>query len=153
MKAIILHNIRSAYNVGSLLRTADAIGISKVYMTGYTPSPIDDFGKKRKDISKVALGAEDSLDWQHHSSISSLLNKLKKEKVQIIAIEQSEGAVDYKKVKSESSCAFVLGNEVKGLSKSILNKADIVAQIPMKGKKESLNVAVSAGIALFRILD
>lgn len=153
MKTIILHNIRSAYNVGSILRTADAVGVSKVYMTGYTPSPVDDFGRKRKDISKVALGAEDSLEWQYYSSISSLLKKLKKEKVQIIAIEQSEKAIDYRKVKCKSSCVFILGNEVKGLSKSILDKADIIAQIPMKGKKESLNVAVSAGIALFRILD
>ena len=153
MKSIILHNIRSAYNVGSILRTADAIGISKVYMTGYTPSPLDDFGKKRKDISKVALGAEDSLEWEYNSNISNLLKKLKKEKVQIIAIEQSEKAIDYKKVKCNLSCVFIFGNEVKGLSQSILDKADIVAQIPMKGEKESLNVAVSAGVALFRILD
>jgi len=150
---LILHNIRSVENTGAIFRTADAAGISKIYLTGYTPAPIDRFGRTRRDFAKTALGAEKEMKWEHIKSIDSLIKKLKKEKTTIIAVEQAKDAVDYKKLKIKFPAAFIFGNEVKGLSKSILEKSDAVAQIPMLGKKESLNVSVTAGIFLFRVLN
>ena len=150
---LILHNIRSAQNVGALFRTAEACGIEKIYLTGYTPRPLDRFGRDQKSISKSALGAEKIIPWDESETITSVLKNLKKENFQIIAIEQSNESVDYKKVKTKDKNVFVLGNEVKGISKQTLDKCDVVAEIPMKGKKESLNVSVSGGIALFRILN
>lgn len=146
---VILHNIRSTHNVGSVLRTADGAGITRVYLTGYTPAPIDRFGRKQSAIAKVALGAEDSVDWESAESISGVIEKLKKENIHIVAVEQSSGAIDYKKFKMEKSTAFIFGNEVDGLSEDILNMSDTIIEIPMLGEKESLNVSVSVGIILF----
>ena len=152
-KYIILHNIRSAYNVGSIFRTADAIGISKIFLTGYTPTPIDKFGRARADIAKTALGAEEEIKWEYKKHPKTVIQKLKEEGFSIIAIEQSEDAVDYKKVKVNGDVSFIVGNEVRGISSSILKDCDMIAEIPMKGFKESLNVSVATGIAIFRILD
>jgi tRNA G18 (ribose-2'-O)-methylase SpoU len=150
---LILHNIRSVQNAGAIFRTADAAGISKIYLTGYTPTPLDRFDRERSDFAKTALGAQKNIEWEYVKSATSLIQKLKKQKVEIIAVEQSGNAVDYKKIKIRQDTAFVFGNEVKGLSKSILDKSDKVAQIKMLGKKESLNVSVTVGIVLFRILN
>lgn len=149
---VILHNIRSAENVGAMFRTCDAAGISKIYLTGYTPAPLDRFGRKRKDIAKSALGAEEFVLWESKKSLPALVQKLKREKFQIIAIEQDKKSVDYKKVKLKKKNAFIVGAEVTGIPKSILKDCDEIAEIPMRGKKESLNVSVSLGIALFQIL-
>ena len=154
VKAIlVLENIHSAQNVGALFRTADAAGISKLYLVGYTPDPVDRFDRPRSDVAKAALGAEKTIPWEHTKTISPLLKKLKKEGFQIISIEQSSTSVDYKKVKTKNTVAFILGNEVDGVSKQALVLSDVVAEIPMGGKKESLNVSVAGGIALFRMLD
>ena len=150
---LVLNNIRSTYNVGAIFRTADACGISKIYLVGYTPAPVDQFGREDKSIAKTALGAEKNIAWEKVNTIAPLLAKLKKLGMQIIAIEQALNSIDYKKVKPKYPCAFILGEEVKGMSKSILKKCDVVAEIPMKGKKESLNVSVAAGVAIFRILN
>lgn len=154
--SILLPDIRSAHNVGSIFRTSDACGITKIYLSGYTPRPIDIYGRAQKEIAKTALGAEQTISWEYHKNTANLLKKLKASGVQLIAIEQSLISIDYKKIKtsqlSENVC-FIVGNEVTGLPQSILKYADIVAEIPMKGEKESLNVAVSAGIVLFRILN
>ncbi|MFA5934119.1 MAG: TrmH family RNA methyltransferase [Candidatus Paceibacterota bacterium] len=149
---LILNDIRSTHNVGAIFRTADAAGISKIFLVGITPAPLDRFGRERKDIAKSALGAEKTVPWESVKTIKPILNKLKKEKYKIIAIEQSPKAIDYKKVKLPNKSAIILGNEVKGLPQSILNQCDVIAEIPMRGKKESLNVSVATGIALFRIL-
>lgn len=146
---LILHNVRSLYNVGSVFRTAECAGVSKIYLTGYTPSPADVFGKYRKELSKVALGAEKIVPWEKRGSIAKLIKNLKKEKIKIIAVEQSVQAIDYRKFKPKFPLALILGNEVRGLSKSILQKCDTIIEIPLYGKKESLNVAVAAGVALF----
>lgn len=149
---LILPDIRSALNVGAIFRTADAVGISKIYLTGYTPTPIDKFGRVRKDIAKSALGAEKTVSWEYKKGLLALISKLKKEGYFIIAIEQDKNSVDYKKVKLKERNVFIVGTEVSGLPKKILDKCDIIAEIPMKGKKESLNVSVACGISLFRIL-
>ncbi len=150
---LILHNIRSIYNVGSIFRTAEACGITKIFLTGYTPTPLDRFGREVKAISKVSLGAEKKVPWEYFSQPKKLIEKLKKEGVQLIGVEQDKYSVDYKKIKLNQSTAFLLGNEVSGISKQLLAQCDIVAEIPMKGEKESLNVAVAIGIALFRMLN
>ena len=150
---LILHNIRSIQNVGAIFRTADAAGMSKIFLTGYTPAPIDRFGRARGDFAKTALGAQNIMAWESINSINFLIKRLKKEKIKIIAIEQSKNAIDYKKIKIKFPSAFIFGNEVRGLSKSILNKSDKIAHIKMFGGKESLNVSVAAGIFIFRVLE
>jgi 23S rRNA (guanosine2251-2'-O)-methyltransferase len=150
---LILPDIRSAQNVGSLFRTADACGIAYIYIVGITPAPTDQFGRANSAIAKTALGAEQTIPWKKVATLTPLLATLKKSGVQTIAIEQSKQSIDYKKVKVQKPVAFILGNEVDGLPKKILEKVDIVAEIPMKGTKESLNVSVAGGIALFCMLD
>ena len=150
---LILHNIRSIQNVGAIFRTADAAGMSKIFLTGYTPAPIDRFGRTRGDFAKTALGAQNIMAWESINSINFLIKRLKKEKIKIIAIEQSKNAIDYKKIKIKFPSAFIFGNEVRGLSKSILNKSDKIAYIKMFGGKESLNVSVATGIFIFRVLE
>lgn len=149
---LIIHNVRSVTNVGAMFRTADAAGINKIYLTGYTPTPLDRFGRIRKDMAKSALGAEKFVPWEYKKNLQALLGKLKKEKYQIVGIEQAENSIDYKKVKLQSKNVFIVGTEVTGISQNILKKCDIIAEIPMRGKKESLNVSVACGIALFGIL-
>lgn len=150
---LILDNIRSVLNVGAIFRTADALGISKIYLTGITPTPLDRFGRERKDFHKTALGAEKSVSWEQISSAKDLIISLKKEGFEIVAVEQSEKSVDYKNLKIKNKTAFIFGSEVLGVSEDILQMSDKIIEIPMRGKKESLNVSVSAGIVLFRLLD
>jgi len=150
---VLLHNIRSTHNVGSIFRTADAAGISHIYISGYTPSPVDQFNRKQKDIAKTALGAEDSVAWSKTSTVKTLIAQLKIEGFSTVALEQSKQSVDYKKVELGEKVLIVVGNEVKGMSPELLKLADVVAEIPMKGEKESLNVSVAFGIALFRLLN
>lgn len=156
---LILHDVRSLYNLGAILRTAEGAGINKVFLTGYTPSLVDRFGKARKEVVKTALGAERLVALEKFADISRLIEKLKKEKIFVVALEQNSEAISYKKfaanyrqkIKNKSGLALILGNEVLGLSKDILKKSDVIIQIPMRGKKESLNVSVAAGIALFEL--
>src|SRR6185369_7060657 len=91
---VIIHNVRSVQNVGAMFRTADAAGINKIYLTGYTPTPLDRFGRKRGDLAKSALGAEEFVSWEQKKSITPLLAKLKKEGFQIVAIEQDKKSID-----------------------------------------------------------
>jgi 23S rRNA (guanosine2251-2'-O)-methyltransferase len=150
---VILDNIRSTFNVGSIFRTADALGIKTLILSGTTPAPVDRFGRARADIAKVALGAEKSVAWKYEKNVLNTIKKLKKEGYQIVAVEQAKNSVDYKKVKIKNKVVFVIGEEVKGINKNILKMADVVAEIPMNGQKESLNVSVAFGVALFRILN
>lgn len=146
---LILHDIRSVYNVGSILRTADGAGIEKVYLTGITPSPLDRVGEVRTDIKKTALGAEESVAWQKVADIASVLEDLKAGGYQILAVEQDKRAVSYKDFQPQERVALIFGNEVEGLSRAVLDKTDTIIEIPMHGAKESLNVAVSVGIVIF----
>ncbi len=150
---VILPNIRSTHNVGAIFRTADAVGVSHIYLTGYTPTPIDQFGRARSDIAKAALGAEQTIPWEYRKTLTPLITTLKKQGFQIIAIEQADNSIDYKDVIVAEKVAFIVGNEVDGLSATVLKKCDVVAEIPMNGKKESLNVSVSFGVAAFRMLN
>jgi len=150
---LILDNIRSVHNVGAIFRTADAAGIFKIYLCGYTPAPLDRFGRERTDFIKSALGAEKTVKWEKYENIEILLEKLKNENIFLVAVEQSKKSLDYKKFKVKFPIAFIFGNEVLGVSENILKKCDIILEIPMLGKKESLNISVSLGVAMFRILN
>jgi|AntRauTorckE6833_2_1112554.scaffolds.fasta_scaffold35731_1 tRNA G18 (ribose-2'-O)-methylase SpoU len=154
-KVLILHNIRSVLNVGAIFRTADAIRIDKIYLTGYTPAPIDRFGRERIDLAKSALGAERSVDWESFDNVLGLINLLKKEGFEFLSLEQSENSIDYKKIAKNISnkTVVVLGNETDGIDKKILEQSDKIVEIPMRGKKESLNVSVATGILLYRLFD
>jgi len=150
---LILDNIRSAHNVGAIFRTADAAGVAKIFLIGTTPCPIDRFGRTRKEIAKTALGAEKTMAWEWRRDFPTLTRELKKTGFKIIAVEQNKKSVDYKKIKSAKKMALVFGGEVLGISPAHQKICDIIAEIPVRGKKESLNVSVAAGIALFRILE
>ena len=156
----ILHDIRSIHNVGSIFRTADGAGFEKLYLCGITPSPTDRFGKIRPDFAKVALGAEKSVAWESISDIRDFLKRLKKEGWTILALEQSKRAVSLmaedlmSDISKDVRCrqiALVVGNEVEGIPPAILKLADTVIEIPMLGKKESLNVSVAFGIAAYQL--
>jgi len=139
--------------VGSIFRTADALGISKIYISGFSPTPLDKFNKPRKDIAKVALGAEKTIEWEYIKNPKKLIEQMKANKVLIVGVEQSEKSIDYKKVKIKYPVLFLVGNEVDGISKPMLSLCDIVAEIHMAGDKESLNVSVAFGVSLFRMLN
>ena len=153
---VILYNIRSLHNVGSIFRTADAAGIEKIYLCGITPGPIDVFGKSRPQLTKVSLGAEKYVKWEKIKSATRIIDKLKKDNYKIFAIEQSKKSTPYYKIHKpyilNHKSALILGNEIKGLPTSILKRADKILEIPMKGKKESLNVAVAFGIVVYHFL-
>lgn len=148
---LVLPDIRSAQNVGAMFRTADAFGVSHIFIIGYTPAPIDRFGRARSDIAKSALGAEKTIPWSQHESLMEVIEQLKKQNVKVVAIEQSPRSIDYRTLPTDTSVAIVMGNEVEGLSEDILNHVDMIAEIPMKGMKESLNVSVACGIILSRL--
>lgn len=158
---LILYNIRSLYNVGSAFRTADAFGVSKIYLCGYTGAPTDRLGRPVREVAKTALGAERTVPWEKAWQTWRLIERLKNEGVFVVALENNVSeAVPINKIKfsflrgrAGRDAALVLGNEVTGLSKSILKRADAIAEIPMHGKKESLNVAIACGIGLYALTN
>lgn len=149
MISVILDNIRSVYNVGSVFRTADGAGVSRIYLCGVTPTPTDRFGRARKDLAKVALGAEETVSWEHVLATLAAIEKCKQDGIRVVAVEQDSRAKDFASHSIEGDTAFVFGEETKGLSKEILDACDDIIEIPMHGQKESLNIATAAGIILF----
>jgi tRNA G18 (ribose-2'-O)-methylase SpoU len=149
---VVLHGIRSVHNVGSIFRTADAAGVKKIYLCGITPTPLDRFGLMRRDFIKVSLGAEKTVAWEKAVSTVKVLEKLKRAGYTIVAVEQSKKSTPYYKFKPREKVALVMGSEVRGVPPAVLGKTDKILEIPMRGKKESLNVAVSFGIAVYRLL-
>lgn len=149
---LLLHNIRSTHNVGAIFRTADATGVKKIYVSGITPAPIDRFGRARPDISKASLGAEKTVEWESISDVKYLIKKLKKEKFQIVAVEQDKKSIDYRELKKKENILVIVGNEVDGVDKELLDLCDEIVEIPMLGKKESLNVSVATGVVLYSLI-
>ena len=148
-RIVLLHNIRSAHNVGSIFRTADGAGVREIILSGYTPCPIDRFGRPQKDIAKTALGAEQSIAWRYVKTPMATIKKLKLEGVHVVGVEQDERAIDYRTFSETAPTMYLLGNEVRGLSRALRTACDTLIVIPMHGVKESLNVSVAAGVALF----
>lgn len=157
---IIAHDIRSTHNIGSLMRTAEGLGVQKLYLTGYTPYPeaLEDERlphirlKLSRQIRKTALGAENSLDWEYCKDVSSVINKLKQSGYTIAALEQSPDSLNITRYKSPDKLALLLGREVEGIEQELLNLCDITLEIPMKGTKESFNVTEAATIAMYHCL-
>lgn len=153
---VVLDNMRSMHNVGSIFRTADAAGVEKIYLCGITPSPLDDFGRKRIQFTKVSLGAEDGVKWEKCKQTFRAIDTLKKQGYTIFAVEINKKSIPYYKIRLSKNelqkTVLVLGHEVKGLSDTILKKADKVLEIPMVGQKESLNVSVAFGIIIFSLV-
>jgi tRNA G18 (ribose-2'-O)-methylase SpoU len=154
---LIAHNLRSCHNVGSLLRTAEGLGIQKVILSGYTPYPMLDndrrlpheAGKLAKQINKTALGAEDLVKWDHHDNILPVLDKLKKDGYVVAALEQAEDAHELPKYHPPQKIVIVVGREVEGVDQEVLDACDLTLEIPMFGKKESYNVVQAAAMALY----
>lgn len=143
--SLILPDIRSCHNVGAMFRTADACGVDFLYLTGYTATP------PKPQIDKVSLGAEKWMPWKQYKNIKSLIKRLKKQGICVVALEKTAASKDIGTVPFKTPLALIVGNEVDGVSSDILKLCDEVVHIPMYGKKESLNVSVAAGIALYAI--
>ncbi len=144
---LILPDIRSCHNVGAMFRTADACGVSKLFLVGYTAQP------PKIQIDKVSLGAEKWMPWEHRKDLKRLIGSLKKKSVCVVGLEKNASSIDIKdfKLKFKKDVALIVGNEVDGISDDILELCDKVVHIPMYGKKESLNVSIAAGIAMYEI--
>jgi tRNA G18 (ribose-2'-O)-methylase SpoU len=142
---VVCDNLRSRFNVGAIFRTSDGAGVEKIYLCGITPAP------PHPRIAKVALGAERSVPWEKCANSLPLLRRLKREGFSIVALEQSRRSVPYYRLKTKKPIALVVGPETTGLRPSILRAADRVIDIPMLGKKESLNVSVAFGIAAYHL--
>lgn len=151
MKFVILDNIRSAHNVGSIFRTADGAGVSKIFLVGVTPCPIDRFGRTQSEIAKTSLGAADTIPWEYVSDDDAVLlvRRLREEGVTVVAVEQTAEAFSLDEFQVPENVAYILGNEVDGISGALIKESDTIVEIPMAGQKESLNVSVAAGIVLF----
>lgn len=142
--ALLLDNIRSSYNVGSIFRTADSAMAKEVILTGFTPHP------PKKELEKTALGAIDSVPWSYFQSPIEAVNSLKERKIKIIALELTDKKRQYDSLALDDfPCCIVLGNELTGINPQVLNLCDDAIEIPMYGVKHSLNVSVAAGVALF----
>jgi 23S rRNA (guanosine2251-2'-O)-methyltransferase len=142
---LLLDNIRSLFNVGAIFRTADAAAIDKIILGGISGKPTEEKAKK------VALGAEKTITWEHTWQSWREIEKLKKQGFQIIALEQSKKSTSCHKFKPKFPLILIVGNEINGVSKNLLKRADKIIELPMHGQKESLNVAVAAGIATYEI--
>lgn len=160
MKSIVLiaHNLRSAHNVGSLLRTAEGLGVTKVWLTGYTPFPplpADDprlpheQAKLLKLIHKTALGAENTQNWERQPDLGVVLSSLQTEGYAIAAIEQAADSVPLPEFKAPDCVALLVGREVEGVEPEVLAAMDTILEIPMFGQKESFNVVQAAAMALY----
>ena len=146
---VILDNIRSLNNIGSVFRTSDAFCIEKIYLCGYTAQP------PHREIQKTALGATKSVDWEHNENILEVIQKLQAQNVKVVAIEQTKNAImlnDFEVSKSEK-IAIIMGNEVQGVQQEVVNLSDSVIEIPQIGTKHSLNISVSCGIVLWDLFS
>ncbi len=160
MKHIVLiaHDIRSTHNVGSLLRTAEGLAVSKIYFSGYTPYPSQEndsrlphiHQKLTSQIHKTALGAETLQPWEHTESVTDLILKLKSEGFVVVALEQSQHSVNLPSYNAPDKVALLLGREVEGISEDLLKLTDITLEVPMLGQKESFNVVQAASMALYQ---
>lgn len=155
---VILDNIRSAHNVGSIFRTADAAGVERIYLCGITPAPTDRFGRRNAEIKKTSLGAAETVTWEQvgdgtnlaTEKMLALIEELKQAGFTIVAVEQCPDSIPLFELKVPEKVAYIFGAEVEGVQPEVLAVADTKVEIPMKGQKESLNVSVTAGIVLFQ---
>ena len=155
---VVCDNIRSLENIGSIFRTADAVGVSKVFLCGISGKPPvgEDqrtFFSRNTVIAKTALGAEKTIPFEYHAHTWRLLETLKEKGVFVVALEQHAKAISYRALRPKFPLALVVGNEVRGVSKKVLRRCNKVIFLPMKGKKESLNVSVAFGVASYNLIN
>lgn len=156
---VIAHDIRSIHNVGSLMRTAEGLGVEKMYLTGYTPYPQTHpdsrlphiYQKISKQMNKTALGAELSLPWEHAEDVYPVIDKLKSEGYEVCALEQAASAISLPDYRPSDKVALLLGREVEGIDQKLLGASDNCVAIPMFGTKESFNVVQATAMALYHI--
>lgn len=152
---LIIHNVRGAANVGSMFRSADGAGVREIWLTGYTPCPAGPdrkyLTKAEKSLAKTALGAENSVVWRKETSFRTVAVRLRASGYRIVGLEQDEKSVSLRMIRKNHPVALVVGNEVKGLHRLILDQCDVIGELPMYGKKNSLNVSVACGIALYTL--
>jgi len=146
---VLLNNIRSLHNVGSIFRTSDGAGVKKLFLCGQTGYP------PREEITKTAIGAEEVVPWEYWIDAKDCIQKLLKSKksVQLVALEQTKKSIDYTKFKPKYPLCLVVGHEIDGVEEGILDLCNTAIQIPMHGKKQSLNVSVAFGIAIYNLLN
>lgn len=145
----MLENIRSAYNVGAIFRTADGAGVEKIYLAGYTPRPTDRFGRTQTEIQKTSLGASEIVAWEACETSSDCIATLQRAGFTVVAVEQTATAEPIQSFTVPEKVVYVFGNEIDGVSDEMLELADAAVAIPMRGQKESLNVSVAAGIVMY----
>lgn len=150
---IVLDQVRSCHNVGSIFRTADCAGAKKIYLCGYTPGPLNKYGFENNKLTKVSLGAEKTLEWKHFEETTEAVNELRAQGYKVVAVEQCSDSKDlyeeHDSLGKLDNLALVFGNEKDGVSEEVLNLVDLKVEIPMFGEKKSLNVATTVGIVLF----
>jgi 23S rRNA (guanosine2251-2'-O)-methyltransferase len=161
MREIILiaHNVRSIHNVGSLFRTAEGLGVHKLYLTGYTPYPLKPGDSRlphlaqkiHKQIQKTALDAEHMLDWEQHDDIFALITELQSQHYTVAAIEQAASSILLPDYVPTEKIALIVGREVEGIETQVLKATDVIIEIPMFGHKESFNVVQAAAMALYHV--
>ncbi|MBS12595.1 MAG: RNA methyltransferase [Gemmatimonadetes bacterium] len=144
---VVVENVRSLFNVGAIFRSADGVGASGVLLTGFTGQP------PRKEISRVALGADEYVPWAYYPDALSAIGDLREQGVQVLALESSPESIDYREQAFHFPVAFVVGHEVEGVRPETLEACDSIIHLPMLGQKVSLNVSVAAGIMLYRLLE
>lgn len=143
--SLLAHNVRSLWNVGAFFRTCDAFHVERIYLTGFTGKP------PRNEISKTALGAEEAVAWEHHENPLPLVEQLRADGWHIASLELAEGAIPLERFSPPERTLLIVGHELTGVPSEVIHYSDTVLKISMLGKKESLNVAVAAGVALFHI--
>ncbi len=155
---LVAHDIRSAHNVGAFFRTADGAGVAKIYLTGYTMTPSTKkylLTQAEKQIKKTALGAEKSMPWEKREDVLALIQELKHKGFYCCMLEQDQRSIPYnsEELQQHRKIALLVGNEVEGVSDDVLREGDAILEIPMRGTKNSLNVSVATGIALYALQD
>lgn len=143
---VVLENIRSAYNIGSVFRTSDAFLIEAIYIIGYAATP------PHKEIKKTALGAEESVAWQHFATSAEAIEVLRKKEYQVFAIEQAENSIPLQQFEQKEKVALIFGNEVTGVEQDTIGLCDGCVEIPQLGMKHSLNIATAAGVVLWEMV-
>jgi tRNA G18 (ribose-2'-O)-methylase SpoU len=161
MTILVVHNIRSTHNVGSILRTCDGLGVDEVFLTGYTPYPkhLNDTRlpylaeKINKSINKTALGAEEHVNWHYTENPFEIIDKFRSKGYEIIGLEQASNSININDYLPSKNTVIIIGEELEGISKDLIKICDKIVEIPMKGHKESLNVSISTAIILFKITN
>lgn len=156
---LIAHNLRSTHNIGSLLRTAEGLGVNRVILSGYTPYPLENNDQRlphlaqkiAKQISKTALGAETMINWQHITDLEPEINNLRRGGYVIAGLEQSVSSTKLNNYKAPNKIALIVGREVEGMEPEIIALCDLLIEIPMFGNKESFNVVQAAAMALYQL--